>query len=67
LRQWIGLVLIAAGLLGITPMWGFLLPGESTSMLHFVGATLMTLAGVVVFTFERLPPGEESSRRQGKH
>lgn len=55
LRHWIGLVLAVTGLVGITPLWGFLHPGTPTPMLHFVGATLMTLAGVVVFTFERLP------------
>ena len=48
-----------AGLLGITPMWGFMHPGSPTPMLHFVGATLVTLAGVLVFTFERLPPAPD--------
>ncbi len=54
-RHWVGLTLALTGLVGITPLWGFLHPGTPTPMLHFIGATLMTLAGVVVFTFERLP------------
>lgn len=56
-RHWVGLLLAVTGLVGITPLWGFLHQGTPTPMLHFVGATLMTLAGVVVFTFERLPEG----------